>query len=333
MGTIIVFGLIVLVAATVVIILRGNSSEQAEEQMNETFAAESQAQAKTVNVKVKINSNTFEKAEKLYEAGFYDECANNVRKICERHVDDMLYIKGIRVTTADGSLPTLKDKIDTIEANLRLPEKYIAILNYIRVVGNKGSHEQNSVTREEAERTLYYMKTILEGISPVMQAAQPNAAYQPAANNYSSVDNGKTIKVALYIMLLLLIPGGLLCFGGIFISIITQSDFAVNVFPVGFAMCFIGALISIYIRYLLKVEDCGSKTGAIISMLTDDRISYNNSQRLQQEQMRQHMDWVQQEQIRQHNEWAMNETMKAGTPMSMGGYMPDNSFNNFNNGF
>ena len=320
MGTIIVFGLIVLAAAAVVIILRGNTSEQAEEQMNETVAAESQAQAKTVSVKV--NSNTFETADKLYESGFYDECANNVRKICERHVDDMLYIKGIRVTTADGSLPSLKDKIDAIAENMNVPESYIRILHNIRITGNKGSHEQGGVTADEARLALYNMRTIHENLYPVMCKAKANAAQSNEQTGLTR-DEKNTFGMIKFMVAFNVI--GVVLFIAAFI--LKSYEIA----PISFGMILISVVLSKIIEFKCRSEISGSKIRALISMLTDDRVNYNNSQRLQQEQIRQHMDWVQQEQIRQQNEWAMNETMKAGTPMSMGGYMPDNSFNNFNN--
>ena len=273
------------------------------------------------------NDNLLANAERLYASGFYDECANNVRKVCERHVDDMLNLKGIRVYTEDGSQPSLMDKIDALNTNMKLPESYIKILHYVRMVGNKGSHEQNSVTHEEAENAIRYMKTILERVNPVIQAAQQRTAYQ------SSIDNENKIKAASIIMIILLIPGVLLCFGSIISGFFTKGEYVLKVFAIGFGMCFIGALVKSYLMYLIKSEDYGSKTSAVISMLTDDRISCDNPRHFQQEQLRQQNDLFQQEQIRQQNEWAMNETMKAGTPMSMGGYMPDNTFNNFGNGF
>ena len=279
------------------------------------------------------NDNLLANAERLYASGFYDECANNVRKVCERHVDDILDLKGIRVYTEDGSQPNLKDKIDALNANMKLPESYIKILHYVRMVGNKGSHEQNSVTREEAENAIRYMKTILERVNPVIQAAQQRTAYQSSIDNNTSIDNENKIKAASIIMIILLIPGVLLCFGSIISGFFTKGEYVLKVFAIGFGMCFIGALVKSYLMYLIKSEDYGSKTSAVISMLTDDRISCDNSRHFQQEQFRQQNDLFQQEQIRQQNEWAMNETMKAGTPMSMGGYMPDNTFNNLGNGF
>ena len=274
--------------------------------------------------------NILANAERLYASGFYDECANNVRKVCERHVDDMLDLKGIRVYTEDGSQPSLKDKIDALNTNMKLPESYIKILHYVRMVGNKGSHEQGGVTSDEAYTALKKMRALHENVYPIIIASKQSTVSQPTAVNNNTIDKDKKIAVVSLIMIILLIPGVLLCFGGIIIGIITMSGSAIKVFKIGFVMCFIGALVKSYLMYLLKVEECGSKTGAVISMLTENNYDQNH---FQQEQLRQQNDLFQQEQIRQQNEWAMNETMKAGTPMSMGGYMPDNTFNNFGNGF
>lgn len=295
-----------------------------------------------------MDNNIFEKAEKLYAAGFYDECANNVRKICEQHVDRIINRKGIAVQASGDGSPSLKDKIDALNFNLKLPENYIEnyikVLNYIRVIGNKGSHEQGGVTAKEAETALRYMKILYEKIDGAIEQriqvrAVPYQSQQNNSNQGLSKKDERFVKATI-LMVGLFVIGLLLIIGGIITHNVGAGTF-------GFILAFLGSVLRCIIYVGVKMDEGSSFVQAVLSASFSD--SYQSGRQLRrvrqnqltQEQLNQltqeQQNQLMQEQLLQHNQWAMEEARKSVTPFEMGGYdmtqgnsFNNNNFNNFN---
>lgn len=280
-----------------------------------------------------MDNNIFDKAEELYAAGFYDECANNVRKLCEQHVDRIINRKEIAVQASSDGLPSLKDKIDALNSNLKLPDNYIKVLNYIRVIGNKGSHEQGSVTAKEAETALRYMKILNDKVDSIIEQKLQEMAtqYQLQQNNsnegLSKKDkrfvNATIIMASLYVIgFLLFIIGGMI-----------NHNVGIGIF--GFIFIILGSVLRYIIDLYIKMDEGVSFTQAVFS---DSYKSITQCRRVQQNQLTQEQqNQLIQEQLLQHNEWAMEEARKCATPFEMGGYdmtqgnsFNNNNFNNFN---